>query len=197
MRRSSVVFLLALAACDKPSSSSTTSPSAAPSSTATASATASASASASASPSASASATPPAPSNALTPERRAKIEAAIPEAKDFVDAKEIGHELGGVPDFNKAFADAIAKKGPGKWILFRGTMNAIQKDTFSIAVTMLEVDPNSAFGAPKFLMFAAKDIKGYDATKYTAGDDGAILAKLVGGKLEIRPGYDCVGLGHW
>ena len=99
-------------------------------------------------------------------------------------------------DFNKSFADALAKSA-GKWVLFRGTMNALQKDTFSIAVTMLEVDPNSPFGAPKFLMFSAKEIKGYDASKYQPGDDGAVLAKVVAGKLEIRPGYDLVALGYW
>jgi hypothetical protein len=194
MRASSVVLALLIVACDKPSSGTSSTPLSA---SASASAAASASPSATASASASASAAPAPPSNALTPERRAKIEAAIPDAKDFIDAKELGHELGGAADFNKAFAGAVAKKGAGKWILFRGTMNAIKKDSFAIAVTMLEVDPNSPFGAPRFVMFTAQDIKGYDAAKYQAGDDGAILAKLTPGKNEIKPGFDLVALGNW
>jgi hypothetical protein len=195
--RASILLVLVLAtACDKPSSSTSTASTSAASASPSASAATTASASASASASAVASAAA-APSNALTAERRAKIEAAIPEAKDFVDAKEIGHELGTATDFNKAFADAIAKKGAGKWILFRGTMNAIQKDSFAIAVTMLDVDPNSPFGAPKAVVFTAKEIKGYDAAKYKAGDDGAILAKLTPGKNEIKPGFDLVALGNW
>lgn len=195
MRASIFVLAFAIVGCDKSSSSSSGASSGATASP-SASATASASASASTTPSASAT-TPPGPTNQLTPERRAKVEAAIPEAKDFVDAKQLGHDLDAGLDFNKAFADALGKSA-GKWVLFRGTMNAMQKDTFGIAVTMLEVDPNSPFGAPKFLMFNAKDIKGYDASKYQPGDDGAVLAKVVAGKpLAIGPGYDLVALGYW
>ena len=148
----------------------------------------------------SAPANPNAETNALTPERRAKIEAAIPDAKDFLDARELGKEVAGKPDFLRAWQELVAKKAAGKWLLFRGTMNDLKKDSFAMAVTMMEVDPNSPIGAPKWIMFHghASDIKGYDASKYEPGAYGAVLAKYVGGKaLELRPGFDVVALGYW
>jgi hypothetical protein len=157
------------------------------------SASAAASASASADAGASAAAT-----NDLTPERRGKLEAAIAEAKGFVDAKEIGAAMVDDVAFNKTFADALTKKSADGWILFRGTMNDLQKDTFALAMMIAEVDPNSPIGAPKVVIFHAKDVKGYDASKYQAGDYGAILAKFAGGaKLEIKPGFDVKGMGSW
>jgi hypothetical protein len=181
-------------ACDKPAPPSTE-PTASASSHAP---TPSVSGVASAAPTAAPSATAHADTNALTPERRAKIEAAIPEAKDFVDARDLGKEVAGKPDFLKAWQDLVAKKAPGKWILFRGAMNDLKKDTFAVAVTMMEVDPNSPIGAPKWIMFHAKEVKGYDASKYEAGAYGAVLAKYVGGKAnELRPGFDVVALGYW
>jgi hypothetical protein len=198
----SVSFCASLAsltcACDKPAPPSTEPPASASSPAPSHAATPSVSSAASAAPITSPSATAHTDTNALTPERRAKIEAAIPDAKDFVDARDLGKEVAGKPDFLKAWQELVGKKAPGKWILFRGAMNDLKKDTFAVAVTMMEVDPNSPIGAPKWIMFHAKDVKGYDASKYEAGAYGAVLAKYVGGKAnELRPGFDVVALGYW
>src|SRR5579859_7112471 len=147
------VGLAALAGCDKTSSGGDT---ARP-----ATSLAPTSSGASSSPAPAASSAPPAPpppsasapaANVLTPERRAKIEAAFPEAKDFLDAKELGKEVAGKPDFNAAFMALAASKGAGKYMLFVGAMNNLEANTFAIAVTMMEIDPNSPFGAPKWMM---------------------------------------------
>ena len=200
------LLLLSISACDDKSSGSA-SPSPTPTPTPSAAATTSASvaapsasASASAAPSSTASAPAPGQANFLTPERRAKIEAAIPEAKDFVDIRELSQapEVANAPNFNKALEDAITKNAAGKWILFRGTVNSPQKDSFKLAVLVLDIDPLSPFGAPKALFFTAKEMKGYDATKHAAGDYDAVLAKYVGGKdLVVKPGYDLGALGDW
>lgn len=199
-------LLLALSvfpACDEKSSGSaaatpTPSASAAPSAASAASSASSASASASAAPSASGPA--PGQANALTLERRAKIEAAFPDAKDFVDVRELSQapDVAGAPNFVKALEDSIAKNAAGKWLLFRGTINDPQKDSFKLAVLVLDIDPMSPYGAPKALFFTAKEMKGYDATKHAAGDYDAVLAKYVGGKdLVVKPGFDLGALGDW
>jgi hypothetical protein len=201
MTRSALLLVSALAAlagCDKPSSGDAARPATTLDPTAIAHAVSSSARPASSPPPAPpppSASTPPA--NVLTPERRAKIEAAIPEAKDFLDAKELGKEVAGKPDFNSAFAALAASKGAGKYILFLGAMNNLESTSFSVAVTMMEIDPNSPFGAPKWMMFTAKDIKGYDKSKYEAGAYGAILAKYPGKGLAIGPGYDLVALGDW
>jgi hypothetical protein len=141
---------------------------------------------------------PPAEAHGITAVRRAKIESALPDTKDFVDARELAATLTSKGDFTKAWEAALNERAKGKYVLFRGTVNDVAKDTFALAVTMLEVDPDSPFGAPKALMFHAKDIKGYDASKYAAGDFGAVLAKYLGGKtLAIGPGFDVVAMGLW
>jgi hypothetical protein len=193
-----LLLLLAFACDEKSSGSAATSPSVSASAAPPASAAPSASASASAAPSASAPA--PGQANALTPERRAKIEAAFPDAKDFLDVRELSQapEVAGAPNFNKALEDSIAKNAAGKWLLFRGTVNAPQKDSFKLAVLVLDIDPMSPYGAPKALFFTAKEMKGYDATKHAAGDYDAVLAKYVGGKdLVVKPGFDLGALGDW
>lgn len=201
----STLLSLSFCACDKPAPSTTEPSASTPVPAASHAPLTSASGVASSTPAAASSA-PPNPNavdadiNALTPERRAKIEAAIPDAKDFLDARELGKEVAGKPDFLRAWQELVAKRGAGKWLLFRGTMNDLKKDSFAMAVTMMEVDPNSPIGAPKWIMFHghASDIKGYDASKYEPGAYGAVLAKYVGGKaLELRPGFDVMALGYW
>jgi hypothetical protein len=136
----------------------------------------------------------------LTAERRAQIEAAYPEAKDFLDAAELEQRLykqrlpRGKDSKATAALDELAR---GKWVLFTGNLMTPTKDGFELALRYTPRDPNDRLGLTStWLGIEFSNIAGYDSTQYRAGEPVAILAKY-DGKQRATQGHDLILSNRW
>lgn len=136
---------------------------------------------------------------ALTPERRQKIEAAIPDAKGFIVAADIEDGLKKAK-FDKE-APALAgfdAKARGKWVLFVGPIGNMTPTGFDLPVTYTAQAEGDPFGmSRKWIAVTMSDVKGYDPSKFKGGGQMVVVLAKYDGKKKASSGYELVDLGHW
>jgi hypothetical protein len=126
--------------------------------------------------------------------RRARIEAAHPEAKGFLDLGALEKELfalelpRGADD--KALA-AFDKRARDKWVLF--TSNVIAPaDAFEVTVHYTARDAKDRLGLTStWFPVRLEKIQGFDPGKYQPSELVVVLAKYHG-KKRAGPGFDLV-----
>jgi hypothetical protein len=136
----------------------------------------------------------------VTPERRARVESLVPEAKGFTTTTDLEEQLyklqlkrGKDADAVKAL-DQIAK---GRWVLFTGNIGSLTPASFELPVRYTPRDPNDPMGITSvWIAVQFTDVKGYDAAEYRAGELAVVLAKYDGAK-KASPGHDVVLLQRW
>jgi hypothetical protein len=135
----------------------------------------------------------------LTPERRAAVEKAHPEAKGFVFATDIEEKLKKDPK-NTAKASALKsfdKSVKGKWVLFAGTLINPTETGFDIAVTYTPQAPGDVMGISRqFFTVSLSDIEGYTEDDFKAGNTVAVVAKY-SGDGKAGPGFELVAEDNW
>lgn len=136
----------------------------------------------------------------LSPERRAKLESVVPEAKGFLDSRDIEASLykqelqrGANDTALKAF-DKLAK---GRYVLFAGYIIDPKPDSFDMAVRYTPRDPADPVGlTATWFPVHFTQVKGYDATAYQGGESVAILAKYEGAQV-ASSARDAISLEEW
>jgi len=135
----------------------------------------------------------------LTAARRAKIEAAVPEAEGFLVAQELEAQVEEINKINKKplverWLDEQAKD---KWVLFTAPYNKISGEGFELPFNYARKSKRDPFGMSQMWVFVEfEDVKGHTTLKLSNGVTGVILAKYLG-ELRASPGYDLVALGLW
>lgn len=136
----------------------------------------------------------------VTPERRAKIEAAVPDAKGFLDQRELEQQLH-KQDLkrgnNEAAIKAFDKLAKGRFVLFTGYIVDPKADGFELALRYTPRDPADPVGltATWFPVHFA-NVEGYDATAYRAGERLAVLARYEGAQRASQA-RDLILLEQW
>ncbi|MBP7867293.1 MAG: hypothetical protein KA419_15250, partial [Acidobacteria bacterium] len=137
----------------------------------------------------------------LTPERRAAIEAAIPEAKGFVDGMAIVKEVVEKQvKGDKARVKLFLSKAKGKYIYFAAQVNPNPfNDNASLNLIFSEEGL-----MPDFLMVQMVKPKDLDTTKYKEryGDSSGYVSPFVGklggtDSLTLDPSFDLLIPGIW
>jgi hypothetical protein len=136
---------------------------------------------------------------ALTDEKRAKAEAAIPEAKGFVEVSKFEEKL----KANKALSSkekavpVFDKMLSGKWALFTGPAVNLTDSGFELGITFTPQLPNDPMGMSRqWFPVKFSNIKGYEQSKLKDGQVVVVLAKY-NGKQEASPGSELVALDLW
>jgi hypothetical protein len=136
----------------------------------------------------------------LNPERRAKLEAAVPEAKDFLDAKELESKLfkqelkRGATD---AALKAFDKLATGRFVLFSGYLMEPKDDGFDLAIRYTPRDPADPVGlTATWFPVRFSGVKGYDRSLYQGGEPVAVLARYEGAQ-KTSQARDVVLLEEW
>ncbi|MBP7735018.1 MAG: hypothetical protein KA369_03505 [Spirochaetes bacterium] len=136
----------------------------------------------------------------LTPERRAAIEAGIPETKGFIDGNEIVQEIREKNIRKKEDrVKLFMKKAKGKYILFAAQANP---NPFNDNASL-----NLIFGEgglmPDFMMVQLRSPKNFDRAKYIEKYGGTGYVTVFVGKLinapdlTLEPVYDIYLPGYW
>jgi hypothetical protein len=136
----------------------------------------------------------------LTAERRAAIEAGLPETKGFIDGNEIVQEIRDKNIRKKEDrVKLIMKKAKGKYILFAAQ---VSPNPFNNNATL-----NLIFGEgglmPDFMMVQLKSPKNFDRAKYIEKYGGTGYVTVFVGKLidapdpTLDPVYDAYLPGYW
>lgn len=135
----------------------------------------------------------------LTPERRTKVEAAMPEAKGFLVASQLEEKLkankklkekeGGVAAFDKMAA--------GKWVLFTGPVANLTESGFDVGITYTPQIKGDMMGMSRqWFPVTFSNVKGYDQSKFKVGNVAVVLAKYTG-KQKAGPGEELVDATVW
>jgi hypothetical protein len=135
----------------------------------------------------------------VTPERRAKAEAAVPDAKGFVVQSEIEEKLKGNKKNDKPEVSipAFDKMAAGKWVLFAGPIANLTATGFDLGVTYTPQMPNDPMGMSRqWFPVTFSDVKGYEESKFKPGQMVVVLAKYAG-KQKAGPGQELVEVGGW
>lgn len=136
----------------------------------------------------------------LTPPRRAKLEAAYPQAKDFLDQSAIEQELFGKPlkrGANDAAVAAFDRLAKGRYVLFTGNIMSPAADGFELAVRYTPREATDPMGlTATWFPVRFQNVKGYDQAQYRGGEPTAILAKYEG-KQQTSAAADVILLEQW
>jgi hypothetical protein len=136
----------------------------------------------------------------LTPERRARIEQAYPEAKGFIDASEIEQKLFALDLSRGKESQAVAefdKHAARKWVLFTGAVGEPHPGGPELPVRYTPRDARDPLGLTStWFTVKVDDIKGWDPDEYKPGDFAVVLAKYRG-RQKASPGYDLILLDRW
>ena len=133
----------------------------------------------------------------LTPERRQKVEAAIPEAKGFIVATDIEAGLKKKKlDKEPPAVGGFEAKAHGKWVLFIGPISNTSPSGFDLPVTYAQAEGDAMGMSRKWFMVTFAGVKGYDVSKFKGGETVVVLAKY-DGKKKASSGYELVDLGDW
>jgi hypothetical protein len=136
---------------------------------------------------------------AVTADRRAKAEAAVPEAKGFLVATELEEKLKANKKLKEKTAGVTAfdKLASGKWVLFEGPMANLTDSGFDIGITYTPQIPGDVMGMSRqWFPVTLSDVKGYDSTKFKVGQTVVVLAKYAG-KQKATPGTELVEAKAW
>jgi hypothetical protein len=135
----------------------------------------------------------------VTADRRAKLEAANPDAKGFLVASALEQKL----EANKTLKDkeagvkAFDKLALGKWILFSGPISNPSSSGFELGVTYTPQAKGDVMGMSRqWFPVTFSDVKGYDADAFKAGQMVVVLAKY-SGKQKAGPGEEVVATNRW
>lgn len=136
----------------------------------------------------------------LSPERRAKLESVVPEAKGFLDGRELEANLykqelkRGANDTALKAYDKLAK---GRYVLFTGYIIDPKPEGFDMAVRYTPRDPADPVGlTATWFPVHFTQVKGYDSTAYQGGESIAILAKYEGAQA-ASAARDVISLEEW
>lgn len=137
----------------------------------------------------------------VTPERRAKLEAVVPEAKGFIDQREelepklFKQEL--KRGANDTALEAFDKLAKGKYVLFSGYIIEPKPEGFDLAVRYTPRDPADPVGlTATWFPVHFTQVRGYDATAYQGGEPVAVLAKYEGAQA-TSAARDLISLEEW
>ena len=135
----------------------------------------------------------------VTADRRAKIEAAMPEAKGFLVATAIEEKL----KANKTLKDkeaavkAFDKLALGKWILFSGPISNPVPTGFELGVTYTPQIKENVMGMSRqWFPVGFSDVKGLTALAFKPGQMVVVLAKYTG-KQKASSGEEVVAMNQW
>ncbi len=136
----------------------------------------------------------------VTPDRRAKLEAAVPEAKGFLDQRDLEPQLFKRElkrGANDAGLEAFDKLAKGRFVLFSGYIIDPKPDGFDLAVRYTPRDPADPVGlTATWFPVHFERVAGYDASVYQVGDPIAVLARYEG-KRVTRDARDVILLEQW
>jgi hypothetical protein len=135
----------------------------------------------------------------VTPERRTKAEAAVPDAKGFL----VGRSLEDKLKANKALKEkeagvaAFDKMAKGKWILFTGPISNPTDAGFDLGMTYTPQIKGDMMGMSRqWFPISFTEVKGYEAANFKPGQMVVVLAKY-DGKQKASPGNELVATGNW
>lgn len=136
----------------------------------------------------------------LNPDRRAKLESVVPEAKGFLDQRDLEPLLykqdlkRGANDAGLKAFDKLAK---GRFVLFSGYIVDPKAEGFDLAVRYTPRDPADPVGlTATWFPIHFSQVKGYDASAYKGGEPVAILAKYDGNQTASNA-RDVISLEEW
>lgn len=135
----------------------------------------------------------------VTAERRAKIEAAIPEAKGFLVASELEEKLKANKTLKEkeAGVKAFDKLAQGKWILFAGPLSNPTAVGFDLGITYTPQIPGDVMGMSRqWFPVTFSSVKGYVSEDMKVGQTVITIAKY-GGKQKATPGEELVATERW
>jgi hypothetical protein len=136
----------------------------------------------------------------VTPERRARVESLVPEARGFLTSEELEaklYEMQLARGKDPAAVKALDKIAAGKWVLFTGNIGSLTASTFELPVRYTPRDPNDVMGITAvWIPVQLSNVKGYSEKEYRTGEFAVVLAKYEGAK-KATPGHDVVLLQKW
>lgn len=135
----------------------------------------------------------------VTPERRAKAEAAVPDAKGFLVATSLEEKLKANKKLKEKEAGVAAfdKMAAGKWVLFSGPMANLTATGFDIGITYTPQMPGDVMGMSRqWFPVTFSEIKGFESSQFKVGQVVVVLAKY-NGKQKASPGNELVATGNW
>ncbi len=135
----------------------------------------------------------------LTADRRSKAESAVPEAKGFLVVQGLEEKLKANKTLKEKAAGVTAfdKLAKGKWILFTGPISNPTDSGFEMGVTYTPQIKGDMLGMSRqWFPVSFSDVKGYEASKFKAGQMVVVLAKY-DGKEKASPGNELVATGNW
>jgi hypothetical protein len=133
----------------------------------------------------------------VTPERRQRIEAAIPESKGFLVETDLEDGLKKKKfDKEPPGVAAFESKAKGKWIVFGGPISNLTSSGFDLPITYAQAEGDSIGMSRKWFMVTFSDVKGYDSGKFKAGQTIVVAARY-NGKKQASPGSELIELGQW
>jgi hypothetical protein len=135
----------------------------------------------------------------LTPERRTKAEAAMPEAKGFLVATELEEKLKANKKLKEKEAGVAAfdKMAAGKWVLFTGPIANLTESGFDVGITYTPQIKGDVMGMSRqWFPVTFSNVKGYEQSKFKVGNVAVVLAKYTG-KQKAGPGEELVDAAAW
>lgn len=135
----------------------------------------------------------------LTPDRRTKVEAAMPEAKGFVVARDVEEKLKANKKLKEKEAGVAAfdKLVAGKWVLFTGPIANLTESGFDLGITYTPQMKGDMMGMSRqWFPVTFSNVKGYEQNKFKVGNMVVVLAKYTG-KQKAGPGEELVEAGVW
>lgn len=135
----------------------------------------------------------------VTPERRAKAEAAVPEAKGFLVASELEEKLKANKKLKEKEAGVAAfdKLAAGKWVLFAGPSANLTASGFDVGITYTPQIPGDVMGMSRqWFPVTFTGVKGYESSQLEGGKVVVVLARYAG-KQKASPGTELVAVGSW
>ena len=135
----------------------------------------------------------------LTPDRRTKVETAMPEAKGFLVASAIEEKLKANKKLKEKEAGVAAfdKLTAGKWVLFTGPIANLTESGFDVGITYTPQMKGDVMGMSRqWFPVTFSNVKGYDSSKFEVGNVLVVLAKYAG-KQKAGPGEELVEAGVW
>jgi hypothetical protein len=136
----------------------------------------------------------------VTSERRARAEAAHPEAKGFLTSAGIEEKLYEMQLRRGKDADAVKAidgLAAGKWVVFTGNIGNVTPAGFELPIRYTPKDPNDSLGLTSvWVSVKLTNISGYDASEYRQGELAVVLAKY-SGKQKAEAGWDLILLRQW
>jgi hypothetical protein len=135
----------------------------------------------------------------VTPDRRSKAEAAVPEAKGFLVGQSLEEKLKANKTLKEKEAGVTAfdKLAKGKWVLFTGPISNPTEAGFDLGITYTPQIKGDMMGMSRqWFPVSFTDVKGYEASKFKVGQMVVVLAKY-DGKQKASPGNELVATGNW